>query len=100
MREIWAVGPPCLRRESPSVAVGSLTGESLGGVLATQTPVHDLVSESVGPRSLSQKLQRATPASRRVANTETKFYGFRKRNLPGFLASNTMELRRPAHVFR
>ena len=89
-----------MRRESPSVAVGSLAGGSWGVVLATQTPVQDLLSESVGPHSPGQKLRRATPTSPWVANTETKFYGFGKRNLPGFLASNTTELRHPAHAFR
>jgi hypothetical protein len=89
------------------IAVGSLgVGRRqwfrgrLAELWAAQTPVHDLVSESVGPHSLGQQLRPAPQTSPWVANTETKFYAFGKRNLPGFLASNTTELRRPAHAFR
>ena len=91
---------PEARRRLSGCWPKAVVSRTFGGVWAAQTPVHDLVSESVGPHSLGQQLRPAPQTSPWVANTETKFYAFGKRNLPGFLASNTTELRRPAHAFR
>jgi hypothetical protein len=94
------VGSPCVRRDSPSLAVGSLASGNWAGYWRRRLPcttwsasllgIAHYAKSSNGPPRLLGELLILRPSSTASENGTCR----------GFLASNTTELRHPAHVFR